>query len=140
MALITRNAANSGVDAVGNMQNISRNGEAGEVFTIAQPLEQRADGKYYKFTGTRALAGVSGTRDVQAGQGISVLRPGARFWVGTNTGLTAGTALFAAAAGEFDTAATAGDTRGAFFVLADLDAMGTVSNMVIEIVAIGKVN
>jgi hypothetical protein len=136
MALLTRVPSKSGFDTVANLQNVPGPGVSGEAFDICQSLEQRVDGKFYKFTGTRPYAGSANCPSYGADQNIGVARAGARFDVGAV--VVPGNAYFAAAAGEIDSAATAGDTRGAFIGRVHLDAAGNIVAYALEIVNVGK--
>jgi hypothetical protein len=104
----------------------------GEDVGAGQPVELRADGKLYKFTGTRSLAGVSVTKGEAnpafAATGHTVYGVGIKFSI--DAVLEPGKVYFANAGGLIDDASVAGvDIQGAFLA---------VDTQHLELVRIGK--
>jgi hypothetical protein len=137
MALLVRVLSSSGFDTNAAITNPPALVVAGEALQQGQGLEIRADGKAYKFTGlvTSILAGVASST-VPVGQATSLLRQGSRFWVGAT--ITPGVVYYAAPAGEWDTAPTAGDTKGAVIAMAQLDAVNNITDLYFELIRVGK--
>ena len=104
----------------------------GEDVLAGNPLELRSDGKLYKFTGTRPLAGVSPT----AGSANPAFAPtghtfyGIGFKFSPATTLEPGKVYFANAGGLIDDASVAGvDIQGAFLA---------ISTDQLEVIRLGK--